>query len=122
MPANDQLTALDAAFLELEEAHDGVLMHIGAALMFDQLPGGGTLAIGRCASTSNSARDLVSRNRVAQSQLARAGLVAHGPTRHRRQSGGRDCRGLPLQRHRRGRMVCRHVSRRDRRHLVRHGA
>ena len=39
MPANDQLTALDAAFLELEEADDSALMHIGAALVFDPRPG-----------------------------------------------------------------------------------
>jgi hypothetical protein len=31
MPANDQLTALDATFLELEQAYDSALMHIGGA-------------------------------------------------------------------------------------------
>ena len=45
MPANEQLTALDATFLELEQADDGALMHIGGALVFDPLPGGGTPAI-----------------------------------------------------------------------------
>ncbi len=45
MPANDQLTALDATFLELEQADDSALMHIGAALVFGPLPGGGTPAI-----------------------------------------------------------------------------
>ena len=35
MPAHDQLTALDATFLELEQADDSALMHIGAALVFD---------------------------------------------------------------------------------------
>jgi diacylglycerol O-acyltransferase len=39
MPANDQLTALDATFLELEQDDDSALMHIGAALLFDPLPG-----------------------------------------------------------------------------------
>jgi diacylglycerol O-acyltransferase / wax synthase len=39
MPANDQLTALDATFLELEQADDGAVMHIGAALLFAPLPG-----------------------------------------------------------------------------------
>ncbi|MEO8966801.1 MAG: wax ester/triacylglycerol synthase family O-acyltransferase [Solirubrobacteraceae bacterium] len=39
MSAHDQLTALDATFLELEEIDDGALMHIGAALLFDPLPG-----------------------------------------------------------------------------------
>jgi WS/DGAT/MGAT family acyltransferase len=40
-----QLTALDATFLELEEDDQGALMHIGAALVFDPLPGGGTPTI-----------------------------------------------------------------------------
>ena len=44
MPA-DQLTALDATFLELEQADDSALMHIGGALVFDRLPGGGTPTI-----------------------------------------------------------------------------
>jgi diacylglycerol O-acyltransferase len=46
MPAKDQLTALDATFLELEQADDSALMHIGAALVFDALPGGQTPTIG----------------------------------------------------------------------------
>jgi hypothetical protein len=41
----DQLTALDATFLELEEGDEGALMHIGAAPLFDPLPGGGTPTI-----------------------------------------------------------------------------
>jgi diacylglycerol O-acyltransferase / wax synthase len=45
MSAHDQLTALDATFLELEEADDSALMHIGGALLFDPLPGGGTPGI-----------------------------------------------------------------------------
>ena len=46
MHATDQLTALDATFLELEQADDS-LMHIGGALVFDPLPGGERPAIGR---------------------------------------------------------------------------
>ena len=45
MSATDQLTALDATFLELEQADDSALMHIGGALVFDPLPGGGTPTI-----------------------------------------------------------------------------
>ena len=41
----DPLTALDATFLELEEDDEGALMHIGGALVFDPLPGGGTPTI-----------------------------------------------------------------------------
>ncbi len=39
MPANDQQTALDATFLELEQADDSAVMHIGGALLFEPLPG-----------------------------------------------------------------------------------
>jgi len=42
MPTNDQLTALDATFLELEEADDSALMHIGGTLVFEPLNAGGT--------------------------------------------------------------------------------
>lgn len=41
----DAVTPLDAIFLELEEADDASHMHIGAALVFDPLPGGGTPAL-----------------------------------------------------------------------------
>ena len=37
----DQLNALDATFLELEEADQGAHMHIGGVMVFDPLPGGG---------------------------------------------------------------------------------
>jgi diacylglycerol O-acyltransferase len=33
-----RITSLDATFLELEQADEGALMHIGAALIFDPLP------------------------------------------------------------------------------------
>ena len=63
MPVNDQLTALDASFLELEEADDGALMHIGAALVFDQLPGGGTPAIGEVREHLEQRLDVLPRYR-----------------------------------------------------------
>ena len=63
MSANDQLTALDAAFLELEQADDGALMHIGAALVFDPLPGGGTPAIGEVRGHLEQRLDLLPRYR-----------------------------------------------------------
>ena len=37
----EQLTALDATFLELEEADETAHMHVGGAMVFDPLPGGG---------------------------------------------------------------------------------
>ena len=41
----DHLTALDAAFLELEEGDSSAHMHIGWTMVFDPLPGGGTPTI-----------------------------------------------------------------------------
>ena len=41
----DQLTPLDATFLELEQDDDSALMHIGGALVFDPLDRGGTPTI-----------------------------------------------------------------------------
>ena len=38
----DQLSMLDTMFLELEQADPGAHMHIGAALIFEPLPDGGT--------------------------------------------------------------------------------
>ena len=38
----DHLSALDATFLELEQADEGATMHIGGVVVFDPLPGGGT--------------------------------------------------------------------------------
>ena len=42
----EQLSPLDSMFLELEQADEGAHMHIGAALVFDPLPGGGVPRIG----------------------------------------------------------------------------
>ena len=38
----ERLSMLDTMFLELEQADESAHMHIGAALIFDPLPGGGT--------------------------------------------------------------------------------
>ena len=42
---SEQLSMLDTMFLELEQADPSAHMHIGAALMFDPLPDGGTPTI-----------------------------------------------------------------------------
>ncbi|HXW58653.1 MAG TPA: wax ester/triacylglycerol synthase family O-acyltransferase [Solirubrobacteraceae bacterium] len=42
----EQLSMLDTMFLELEQHDETAHMHIGAALLFDPLPGGGTPEIG----------------------------------------------------------------------------
>ena len=61
MPANDQLTALDATFLELEEADDSAVMHIGGALLFAPLTGGATPAIGKVREHLERRLDLLPR-------------------------------------------------------------
>ena len=43
----DHLTPLDAAFLELEEADPSAHMHIGWAMVFDPIPGGGRPSLER---------------------------------------------------------------------------
>jgi diacylglycerol O-acyltransferase len=63
MPANDQLTALDATFLELEESDDSALMHIGGALLFEPLPGGGTPTIAQVREHLDQRLDLLPRYR-----------------------------------------------------------
>jgi diacylglycerol O-acyltransferase len=74
MPSNDQLTALDATFLELEQADDSALMHIGGALVFEPLPGGGTPAIGQVREHVEQRLDLSSRYRQKLSVPRTGGL------------------------------------------------
>jgi diacylglycerol O-acyltransferase / wax synthase len=61
MAATNQLTALDATFLELEQADDSAVMHIGAALVFDPLPGRGTPAIGKVRKHLEQRLDMLPR-------------------------------------------------------------
>ena len=75
MPVNDQLTALDAAFLELEQADDSALMHIGAALVFDPLPGGGTPMIGEVREHLEQRLDLLPRYRQKLGRPRTGGLA-----------------------------------------------
>jgi diacylglycerol O-acyltransferase / wax synthase len=63
MPANDQLTALDATFLELEQMDDSALMHIGGALVFDPVPGKGTPTIENVREHLDQRLDLLPRYR-----------------------------------------------------------
>ena len=75
MPVNDQLTALDATFLELEQADDGALMHIGGALVFDPLPGGGTPAVGEVRKRLEQRLDLLPRYRQKLGASRTGGLA-----------------------------------------------
>ena len=63
MSAHDQLTALDATFLELEQADDSALMHIGVALVFDPLPGHATPAVGQVRKHLEQRLDMLPRYR-----------------------------------------------------------
>jgi diacylglycerol O-acyltransferase / wax synthase len=74
MSTDDHLTALDATFLELEQADDGALMHIGAALVFDPLPGSGTPAIGQVREHLERRLDLLPRYRQKLSVPRTGGL------------------------------------------------
>jgi diacylglycerol O-acyltransferase / wax synthase len=75
MSASDQLTALDATFLELEQADDGALMHIGAALVFEALPGGAMPAIGAVREHLERRLDLLPRYRQKLSAPRTGGLA-----------------------------------------------
>jgi diacylglycerol O-acyltransferase / wax synthase len=75
MSASDQLTALDASFLELEQADDGALMHIGAALVFDSLPGGGTPVIGEVRGHLEQRLELLPRYRQKLTTPRTGGLA-----------------------------------------------
>jgi len=63
MPANDQLTALDATFLELEQADDSALMHIGGALVFAPPLGAQPPSIGTLREHLDQRLDLLPRYR-----------------------------------------------------------
>ena len=74
MPAN-QLTALDATFLELEQDDDSALMHIGGALVFDPLPGGGTPTIDQVREQVAARLDRLPRYREKLSTPRTGGFV-----------------------------------------------
>jgi diacylglycerol O-acyltransferase len=74
MATSDQLTALDATFLELEQADDSAAMHIGGALVFAPLPGGGTPAIETVREHLDERLDLLPRYRQKLNQPRTGGL------------------------------------------------
>jgi diacylglycerol O-acyltransferase / wax synthase len=74
MMSDDHLTALDATFLELEQADDSALMHIGGALVFDALPGGGTPTIGQVRTHLERRLDRLPRYRQKLSVPRTGGL------------------------------------------------
>ncbi len=74
MPTSDQLTALDATFLELEQADDSAVMHIGGALVFTPLPGGGTPSIETVREHLEQRLDLLPRYRQKLDKPRTGGL------------------------------------------------
>jgi WS/DGAT/MGAT family acyltransferase len=70
----DRLTALDATFLELEEADDSAHMHIGAILVFDPLPDGGVPSLERVAEHLHRRLGALSRYRQRLSERHTGGL------------------------------------------------
>jgi WS/DGAT/MGAT family acyltransferase len=69
-----RLSALDATFLELEQAHEGAHMHIGAVLVFDPLPGGGGPTIGQVRAQLDSRLGSQARHRQKLSSPHVGGL------------------------------------------------
>ncbi len=71
---SDRLTALDATFLELEEADDSAHMHIGAAMVFDALPGGGVPTVEEVREHLDERIDALPRYRQRLSSRRTGGL------------------------------------------------
>ena len=71
---SEHLTALDATFLELEEADPASHMHIGGILVFDPLPGGGAPSIDAVRAQLVERLALLPRYRQRLSQQRTGGL------------------------------------------------
>ena len=70
----ERLTALDATFLELEEADEAAHMHIGAVMVFDPLPGGGAPSRKQIADQLSERLGLLPRYRQRLSERHTGGL------------------------------------------------
>ncbi len=75
MSATDQLTALDATFLELEQADDSALMHIGAALLFEPDPDRAVPAIDELRTHLERRLELLPRYRQKLGSARTGGLA-----------------------------------------------
>jgi WS/DGAT/MGAT family acyltransferase len=71
---SEQLTPLDAAFLELEQADECSHMHIGWAMVFDPLPGGGVPSVAEMRALLDSRLDAMPRFRKRLSHPHAGGL------------------------------------------------
>jgi WS/DGAT/MGAT family acyltransferase len=70
----DRLTALDATFLELEEADESAHMHIGAVMVFEPLPDGGAPTLDRIRAHLDERLGSVARFRQRLSEPRTGGL------------------------------------------------
>lgn len=73
-PTAERLTALDATFLELEEADDCAHMHIGAVMLLEPRPGGGAPPLGRIRGEIVARLDSLPRYRQRLSTPRTGGL------------------------------------------------
>ena len=71
---NDRLTALDATFLELEQADESAHMHIGGVMVFDAPPGGRAPSLAALRRNLESRLDTLPRYRQRLSAPRTAGL------------------------------------------------
>jgi diacylglycerol O-acyltransferase len=70
----DQLTSLDASFLEIEEQDESSHMHIGWAMLFDPLPEGGAPTVERLRAQLERRLDALPRFRSRLSRQRTGGL------------------------------------------------
>jgi diacylglycerol O-acyltransferase / wax synthase len=71
----EHLSPLDAMFLELEQADDSAHMHIGAVLVFDPLPGGGTPTVADLGRRLSERLPVLPRYRQRLSSVRTGGLT-----------------------------------------------
>jgi len=68
VPATEELTALEATFLELEDADPSAHMHVGAVLVFDPVPAGGAPRLEALTARLERAIDALPRYRERLSE------------------------------------------------------
>jgi diacylglycerol O-acyltransferase / wax synthase len=71
---SDQLNALDATFLELEEADQGVHMHIGGVMVFEPRPDGRAPSVAEVVARIEEGLDILPRYRDRLSSPTTGGL------------------------------------------------
>ena len=70
----ERLSSLDSTFLELEQADEGAMMHIGGALVFDHRDDGGTPTLEELLGMLEDRSQLMPRHRSRLSEARVHGL------------------------------------------------